>query len=269
VAGYLYQRHSLPIRLTHWINVVALTLLLASGLQIFNAYPSLHWGQSSYNGAEPVLEMREDERPDGRRIGVTRLFGREFETTGIFGLSGDTERGFPAWATLPSERWLAMGRRWHLFFAWVFVINSAAWLGYSLASRRLSRDLAVTTSDWRSIGRSFLDHLRLRHPRGEASKRYNVLQKLSYLTLIFVLLPLIVLTGLAMSPWLNTALPGWVDILGGRQSARTLHFAAAVLLVLFVLIHVFEVIITGFWNNMRSMITGRFRVQPEAESERQ
>jgi thiosulfate reductase cytochrome b subunit len=244
-------------------------LLLASGLQIFNAYPILHWGTSSYTGAEPLLEMREDERPDGRRIGVTRIFGREFETTGVFGLSGDTERGFPAWATLPSDRWLAMGRRWHFFFAWILVFNSAAWLAYSLASRHLTHDLAVTKSDWRSFGRSLLDHLRLRHPRGEAAKRYNVLQKLSYLLWIFVLLPLIVLTGLAMSPWLNSALPGWVDLLGGRQSARTLHFAAAALLVLFVLIHVFEVIVTGFQNNLRSMITGRFRVQPEPEDERE
>jgi thiosulfate reductase cytochrome b subunit len=263
VAGYLYQRHSLPIRLTHWINVVALTILLSSGLQIFNAYPSLHWGKSSYADASPLLAMREDELPDGTRVGVTRIFGREFDTTGILGLSGDVERGFPAWATLPSERWLAMGRRWHFFFAWVLVINGATYLAYSLASRHLARDLAVTMSDWRSIGRSFLDHLRLRHPRGEASKRYNVLQKLSYLLLIFVLLPLIVLTGLAMSPWLNSVLPGWVDLFGGRQSARTLHFAAAVLLVLFVLVHVFEVAVTGFWNNMRSMITGRFRVEPE------
>ena len=90
-----------------------------------------------------------------------------------------------------------------------------------------------------------------------------MLQKLAYLVVIFVLLPLVILVGLAMSPWLNSLFPGWVDIFGGRQAARTIHFIAAWLLVAFVLIHVFQVIITGLWNNLRSMITGRYRVTPE------
>jgi thiosulfate reductase cytochrome b subunit len=232
MADLLYQRHTLPIRLTHWINVLALTLLLMSGLQIFNAHPSLYWGHSSYTAAGPLLE------------------------TG----------GFPSWTTLPSSQWLAMGRRWHLFFAWLFVINGAAYVSYAIASRHLMRDLAVTGTDWRSIGRSFLDHLRLHHPSGVAAKHYNVLQKLSYLLVIFGLLPLMVVTGMAMSPWLDSLLPGWVGLFGGRQSARTLHFAAALLLVLFVLVHVFEVVVTGFWNNLRSMITGRYRVKSGADT---
>ena len=115
----------------------------------------------------------------------------------------------------------------------------------------------------RSIGQSIVDHLHFRHPSGEASKRYNVLQKLAYLIVIFVLLPLVILMGLAMSPGFDALWPGWVDIFGGRQSARTIHFIVAWLLVAFVLIHVFEVIVTGFWNNMRSMITGRYRVDAE------
>ena len=91
-----------------------------------------------------------------------------------------------------------------------------------------------------------------------------MLQKLTYLSVIFLLLPLVMVTGWAMSPWLNTVIPGWVDAVGGRQSARTLHFIVAWLLVLFVLIHVFQVIVTGFWNNLRSMITGTFRVRRES-----
>jgi thiosulfate reductase cytochrome b subunit len=228
---YLYQRHTLAIRVTHWISVIALTVLLMSGLQIFNAHPSLYWGKSSYTEAGAILEL---------------------------------EGGFPSWATLPSSQWLAMGRRWHFFFAWILVLNGATYVSYCIASRHLTRDLAVKNTEWRSLGRSFLEHLRLHHPRGDAARRYNVLQKLTYLLLIFGLLPLIVVTGLAMSPWLNSVLPGWVDIFGGRQSARTLHFAAACLLVLFVIVHVFEVIVTGFWNNVRSMITGRYRIKPEA-----
>ncbi len=118
-------------------------------------------------------------------------------------------------------------------------------------------------TDVRSIGRSIVDHLRFRHPKGEASKRYNVLQKLTYLMVIFVLLPLVILMGLAMSPAVDALWPGWVDLFGGRQSARTIHFIVAWLLVAFVLVHVFEVIITGLWNNLRSMITGRYRVEAE------
>src|SRR5262245_6908621 len=229
---YLYKRHSLLIRITHWVNVLALTLLLMSGLQIFNAHPSLYWGKSSYTGVGPILDLH-------------------------------SSGGFPGWATIPSHRWLAMGRRWHFFFAWVFVINGVLYLAYSFANRHIARDLVPTRSDWRSIGRSIVDHLLLRHPQGEAAKHYNVLQKLAYLGLIFVVLPLIILTGLSMSPWLNSLLSGWVDIFGGRQSARALHFIAASLIVLFVLIHVFEVIVPGFWNNLRSMITGNYRISTQ------
>ena len=143
----------------------------------------------------------------------------------------------------------------------VFVINGLCYVAYSIASRHLSRDLAPTSTDLRSIGQSVADHLRFKHPTGEAAKRYNVLQKLTYLAVIFVLLPLVILMGMAMSPWLDSLWPGWIDVFGGRQSARTIHFIAAWLLVLFVLIHVFEVIISGFWNHMRSMITGRFSVE--------
>jgi thiosulfate reductase cytochrome b subunit len=164
-------------------------------------------------------------------------------------------------------KWLSMARAWHFFFAWIFVLNGIAFVVYAMLSRHLARDLAPTRSDLRSIGASIRDHLRFRHPAGEAAKRYNVLQKLAYLVVIFVLLPLVILMGMAMSPWLNSLFPGWVDIFGGRQAARTIHFIAAWLLVAFVLIHVFQVIITGLWNNLRSMITGRYRVTAEAGHE--
>jgi len=170
---------------------------------------------------------------------------------------------FPTWMTVPDSRWLSMARSWHFFFAWIFVINGLCYIAYTIASRHLSRDLAPTRDDLRGIGGSIVDHLRFRHPKGEAAKRYNVLQKLTYLLVIFVLLPLVILMGFAMSPRLDTLFTGWVDLFGGRQSARSIHFIAAWLLVLFVLVHVFEVIITGLWNNLRSMITGRYRVPAE------
>jgi thiosulfate reductase cytochrome b subunit len=263
---YRYLRHTWPVRLMHWINVVVLTILLMSGLQIFNAHPALNWGKSSYNGRSPVLQMYAVQSPTGEITGVTEVFGAPLRTTGLLGASKDaggmlTERGFPSWLTIPSVQYLAMGRRWHFLFAWLFVINGLLYVTYSVASHHLSRDLAPTRMDWRSIGRSILDHLRFRHPHAEASKHYNVLQKLTYLAVTFGLLPFLVLMGLAMSPRMDSLFPGWIDLVGGRQSARTLHFLAASLLVLFAFIHVFEVIISGLWNNVRSMLTGRYEVE--------
>jgi thiosulfate reductase cytochrome b subunit len=238
-----------------------------SGLQIFNAHPRLYWGDSSYSKHPAILAVTAGENASGDEIGVTRVFGHNFNTSGVLGLSRENgeenERAFPAWITVPGNQWLAMGRRWHLFFAWVLLINGIVYLAYAVFSRHLARDLAPTERDWRSIGRSVLDHLRFRHALGEAARHYNILQKLTYLVVIFVLLPFMVLTGCAMSPRLDSIGGGWVDLLGGRQSARTLHFIVAWTLVLFVLIHVFEVIVSGLWNNIRSMITGRYEVQPQ------
>ena len=266
-----YLRHALPVRIMHWVNVVALTVLFMSGLNIFDAYPELHWGRSSYNGREPLLAIGSEPGPGDVPKGVTRIFGHAFDTTGWLGWTrgptGEREsRAFPSFMTIPDGRWLAMARSWHLFFAWMLLINGLLYLAYALASRHLSRDLWPDRRDWRSIGASIVEHLRLRHATGETARRYNVLQKLAYLGVILVLLPLAILTGLGMSPWANALLPGWVDLLGGRQSARTIHFICAWSIVAFVAIHVFQVIVTGFWNNLRSMITGRYRV-PEARHE--
>jgi thiosulfate reductase cytochrome b subunit len=267
--GYLYYRHRLPVRVMHWVNVLALAILFMSGLQIFNAHAELNWGKSSYDGTPPVLTISSRVDATGNVTGYTRVFGREFDTTGVLGAStsagGRVVRlAFPPWLTVPSNKWLSMARAWHFFFAWVFVVNGLAFVAWSLASRHLDRDLLPTGTDLKGLGASIGDHLRFRHPAGEAAKRYNVLQKLAYLVVIFVLLPMVILMGLAMSPWANSLAAGWVDIFGGRQAARTIHFVAAWLLVAFVLIHVFEVIITGLWNNLRSMITGHYRVPPEA-----
>lgn len=267
-----YLRHTWPVRLMHWINVLAFVALLMSGLQIFNAYPALNWGKSSYTGRPPVLQLGARPNAQGNPKGVTRILGHDFDTTGVLGVSAGRDgqpvvRGFPAWITLPGPQWLAMGRRWHFFFAWVLVINGIAYLAYTLASRHLTRDLLPTRADWRSIGPSIRDHLLLRHPRGEAARRYNILQKLAYLGVIFVLFPLLIVMGWAMSPGLDALFAGWVDAFGGRQSARTLHFVLAWLLVGFVFVHLFEVVVSGFWNNLRSMITGRYRVAGDEDSQ--
>jgi len=253
-------RHRLPVRLMHWINVVCLTVLLMSGLNIFNAHPALYWGQES-TFAQPWISFGARNTPQGP-VGYTRIAGHEFDTSGVLGLSTSPDSGtpmaraFPWWATIPGPQWLAMARHWHFFFAWTFVINGVAYVLYSLFSRHLVRDLVPTKDELLRIGASIRDHMLFRHPTGEAAKRYNVLQNLAYLVVIFGLLPLIIVAGLAMSPRLNAVWPGWVELLGGRQSARTLHFLAAFGLLGFALIHVFEVIVAGVWNEMRSMITG-------------
>jgi thiosulfate reductase cytochrome b subunit len=156
-----------------------------------------------------------------------------------------------------------MGRQWHLFFAWLFVINGLIFTAYAFASRHATRDLAPTGKDWRGIGQSLRDHLVLRHPSGDEAKRYNVLQKLAYASVLFIVAPLIVLTGLAMSPTIDIAFPWLLTIFGGRQAARTIHFIACFSFVGFIVIHVLQVILTGFFNNIRSLVTGWFLVKHE------
>lgn len=258
----LIHRHSLATRLTHWINAAVLLVLLLSGLQIFNAHPALYWGETS-TFARPWLVMFAAEQ-GGEPTGLTKIGSLRFDTTGVLGLSGNEARGFPAWATLPSYRSLADGRRWHFFFAWIFALNGLIYLAVALIGGHLRRDLLPRRSELtpRHLAREVADHARLRFPKGEAARRYNALQKLAYLAVIFILLPLMVLTGLSMSPGMNAGLPWLAELFGGRQSARTIHFLTAGGIVLFVAVHVVMVLVSGPANSLRSMITGKFRITP-------
>lgn len=253
-------RHALPVRIGHWFNVVCLFVLIMSGLQIFNAHPALYWGDRS-DRDQPLLSMKALKNESGEIRGITTILGHSFDTTGVLGYSNGMRQGFPGWATIPSPRWLAMGRQWHLFFAWAFVINGLVYAAYALMSRHVTNDLLPTGRDLKQIPRAVQDHLALRHPKGEEAKRYNVLQKLAYLSVLFGLAPLIVLTGLTMSPTIDTAFPWLLEIFGGRQAARTIHFIACFSFVGFIVIHVSQVILTGFFNNIRSMLTGWFVVK--------
>jgi len=262
-------RHSGAVRITHWLNALVLLVLLMSGLQIFNAHPSLYLGlKSTFD--DPIMSMDAVEEGDTTK-GVTAILGHAFDTTGVFGLGtnadGDLdERGFPWSVTLPGHRNLSMGRRWHFFFAWFCLFNGLIYLAWSLASGHLRRDLAPSAEDLKHIGSSIAEHARLRFPRGEEAKRYNVLQKLTYLFVALILLPLMLITGLAMSPGMDAAFPLLLEILGGRQTARTIHFIAASGIVLFVVVHLVMVLISGVWNNLRSMITGRYVIEPAKEN---
>jgi thiosulfate reductase cytochrome b subunit len=257
-------RHPLVVRLTHWLNVICLAVLLMSGLQIFNAHPALYWGEQS-DFESPLLAMTAQEGGIDQPVGVTSLFGYSVRTTGALGVSSGPDgapvaRGFPGWMTLPSGQDLASGRRGHFLFAWFFVLNGFVYLLYGVITRHTWRKLLPSWAEMSGISHSVADHLRLRFPRGEEARHYNVLQKLTYLAVIFIVLPVLILAGLTMSPGMNAAFPDLVTLFGGRQSARTLHFVAAGALVLFIVVHVVLVLVSGAWNNMRSMLTGWYAI---------
>jgi thiosulfate reductase cytochrome b subunit len=267
----LVYRHARVTRLTHWINVVALVLLLMSGLQIFNAHAALYWGKRSHF-ERPWLSMTAQARGDDF-VGVTQIGPLKLNTTGLFGFSGKGEmarsRGFPAWSTLPSSQDLATGRRWHFFFAWVFVINGLIYWGTNLINGHIRRDLVPTAKDLapKNLWHEVVTHAQLKFPKGEEARHYNALQKGAYLSVVLILLPLMVLTGLTMSPGFDAAAPWLLDLFGGRQSARSLHFISASLIVAFILLHLFMVVASGTWNNIRSMITGRYAIDAEPTPE--
>jgi len=268
----IIYRHSVLVRLTHWVNVLCLTLLLMSGLKLFNVHPALYWGNYGYPGVPTVLAIDGMlDRATGQPVGNTRIGDRNFDTTGILGVTYDSDgrprRGaFPVWATLGSG--LALARDWHFLMAWLFAINGTIYLLAGLISGHFRRDLAPAAAQLRPrhILSDIWNHLRLRRARGEDAKSYNLLQKLTYLAVIFLVLPAMVLTGLTMSPAVTAVLPFLFDLFGGRQSARTIHFITANLLVIFVMVHIIEVMLSGAFNLMRSMITGRYAIRPERTS---
>ena len=265
-AKEVIYRHTRVVRIAHWINALCFLLLLMSGLQIFNAHPSLYWGQKGADFDKPFFEIGAVQTASGQFQGVTKFGDASVTTTGVLGVS--TRKGqpnlvaFPSWLTVPSWRDLATGRQWHFFFAWGLVLNGLTYLVFGIANRHFRRDILPAGAELRPrhILKDLWDHVRLKHPSGEAAKRYNTLQKLSYVAVIFILFPLMILTGLTMSPGFDAIAPVLLDLFGGRQSARSIHFISANLLVLFLIVHLVEVVIAGGWNEIRSMITGRYVV---------
>lgn len=260
-------RHRLPTRLWHWSNVVVLLVMLMSGLMIFNAHPRLYWGKYGANADHAWLEI--GPTATGGHLVVA---GLDIPTGGVLGRWKDANgveqtRAFPYWATIPSGYSLAAARRWHLSFAWAFAILTIGYLIVSAANRHIRRDLLPRRAElapshlWQDIK----DHLRLRFHPTDGTAHYNVLQKLTYGLVLFILLPGVLLTGLTMSPAFNAAWPWMLDLFGGRQSARSLHFICAAGLVGFITIHLLLVVLAGPINEIRSMITGWFHVRKVEE----
>jgi thiosulfate reductase cytochrome b subunit len=264
----LISRHSVIARVNHGVNFLCILVLLMSGLQIYNAHPALYWGETGADPTQALVEVGA-RGPRSNPAGFVRIGASTFDTTEWLGVSRNavgqkTVRGFPQWATLPSWRDLVMGRRWHFFFAWLFVGNLTLYFFGAILNGHIKRDLLPTGGELRRLAllHTVADHLRLKLPRGEAARHYNPLQKLSYLSVLFVLPLLMVLTGLTMSPGMDAIFPWLVDLFGGRQSARTIHFLTAGLIVLFLVVHLVMVLLAGPRNELRSMITGKFAISP-------
>ncbi len=228
-------RHKLGTRVWHWVNAVTVFIMLMSGLMISNAHPRLYWGNYGSDLDPAWLELPR----------------------------------FAGWLTIPSYYSLSGARRWHLAFAWIFVAGLVIFLLVSLWNRHLQRDLAPRRAELRprNIWDDIKSHARLRFPTGEVAIRYNILQKLSYAAVVFLILPLLILTGLAMSPAMGAAWPWLAEMFGGRQSARSIHFLGAAAIALFILVHLAMVVLAGPWNEIRSMITGRYRIPRGREDE--
>jgi len=249
--------HRWLTRIWHWMNLVSLVLLFMSGLMIFNAHPRLYWGEAGNTYDYAWFAVGSSPTQSYVRIGETRI-----PSTGFIGnwrddLGQVQTWAFPGWMTIPSTYDLAAGRRWHFFAAWIFAFGLLAHMLGSLINRHLARDLVIRRSGWRprALIADIAAHLRLRFD-APPGKLYNPLQKLSYISVIFVALPLMIATGLVMSPGMDAALPWLTPLFGGRQSARSIHFITAFALVSFTLVHVALVLVHRPVVLMRDMTIG-------------
>lgn len=227
------RRHGLATRIWHWVTALTVFVLIGSGLMIFNAHPRLYWGNYGANFDPAWLELPR----------------------------------FPGWATIPSTYNLAGARTWHLFFALVLGFALLAYMVWSLIDRHFRRDLRITRPELspRHLRDDLKAHWNLRFHDPADPAAYNSFQKIAYAGVLFVLLPLGILTGLALSPGMDAAWPWLSWIWGGRQSARSVHFIAMVLIVAFIVVHLALVILAGPINEVRSMITGKWRVPEDGE----
>ncbi len=225
------SRHSVLVRVTHWITTLCFLALLVTGIEIVISHPRLYWGETGNNLTTPLFKL---PIPASRNLVPTGY-------------------GY----VLPDQN--GWSRYLHFQAAWVMVLAGLLYVIFGLVSGHFRKNLLPGAADfsWRSLSKSIADHLRFKRPSAAEAWSYNVLQRLSYLFVIFVLFPLVIWTGLAMSPAFVSAFPATVNVLGGQQSARTLHFFVSLALVLFLLVHIVMIFLAGFWNRMRAMITGR------------
>ena len=220
-------RHSALVRVTHWIHALSFLALLLSGIAILLAHPRLYWGETGARGTPSLIDLP-----------------------------------LPFVLDVPIR---GPGRYLHFLSAWVFVLTGLLYVLSGLFTRHFWKNLVPSKTDlgWQPIVRVVSSHVRLRRPAEEESRSYNVLQRLTYLAVVFFLTPLIIITGLAMSPAVTSVFPVIVNVFGGQQSARTIHFFVTIALVLFLLVHIAMVCLAGFKNRMRAMIAGHGATRKE------
>lgn len=224
-------KHLLATRLWHWVNAFTIFVMIGSGLGILNAHPHLYWGVHGAQPDHPWLELPH----------------------------------WPGWVTIPSTYNLALSRRWHLFFALILGFGLLAFMIASLVNRHFQQQLTIRPRDlalshlWHDIK----EHLALRFHDPENPGAFNVLQKITYAGMIFVVLPAIIFTGLGMSPGINAVAPWILELFGGRASARSIHFLAMGAIIIFIVVHLALVILAGAVREVRSMITGYWTLPEE------
>jgi thiosulfate reductase cytochrome b subunit len=224
--GSVLRRHSAIVRITHWITTVSVLALVVSGLAILVTHPRLYWGETGAIGMPSLVDLP-----------LPFVFRRQ---------SG----------------W---GRSLHFLSAWVFVLTGLLYVLSGLVTRHVQKQLVPTKRDltWGVLSDVLSEHVRFKRPTENESFTYNVLQRLTYLAVIFGLCPLLVATGLAMSPGITAVFSGLVTVFGGHQSARTIHFVVSATLVLFVVVHIAMVWLGGFANRVRAMVTGQVAARTE------
>jgi len=230
-------RHSPGVRISHWIITLCFFALLLTGIEILISHPRFYWGETGNDLTTPLFRI---PIPSSRNLVPTGY-------------------GY----VLPDQN--GWSRALHFQAAWVTVLTLGLYLIAGFFTGHFRRDLAPGKVDfsWQAFSAAIVSHLRFKRPSETEAWSYNLLQRLAYLVVIFVLFPLVIWTGLAMSPTFTAAFPSTVTLLGGRQTARTIHFFVSIALVLFLLVHIVMICLAGFWNRTRAMITGRAATRME------
>jgi thiosulfate reductase cytochrome b subunit len=224
-------RHSALVRVTHWITALCFLALLVTGIEILISHPRFYWGEAGNVNTPPLFKLP---------IPASRA-------------TVPTGYGY----VLPDQN--GWSRYLHFQAAWVAVLTGILYVISMLFSGHLRKNLLPRGADisWRALSAAIAKNLRFKRPSEEEAWSYNLLQRLTYLFVIFILFPLVIWTGLAMSPAIASVFPSAVSVLGGQQSARTIHFFVSVFLLVFLVVHIVMICLAGFNKRMRAMITGR------------
>jgi thiosulfate reductase cytochrome b subunit len=230
------QRHPALVRVTHWLITVAFLALLLTGVEILISHPRFYWGETGNVNMEPLFTL---PIPSSR---------------------GSVPTGYNY--VLPDQN--GWSRNLHFEAAWLAVLTGLFYLAFGFLRGHFRRNVFPSLSELspKSLLSDIKRHLHFRRPDEEEAGSYNLLQRLTYLVVIFVLFPLVIWTGLVLSPAIEGAFPTAVILLGGRQAARTLHFFVSIALVLFLIVHILMVWLAGFRKRVGAMITGRL-AKPE------